>query len=143
MLREYTFPVTAILRNYTHDNGQAGMGGSGADILVQGNETARNNFAGVDHNFECGGLKFAYSDALILRDNYSHDNLGPGMWTDISSIHILYENNVVMNNTRSGIFHETSYDAVIRNNTLMNKPPTGPLYGLINRCDCRARISTP
>ena len=91
---------------------------------MQGNETARNNFAGIDHNFECGGLKFAYSDPF-LRDNYSHDNLGPGMWTDISSIHILYENNVVINNTRSGIFHETSYDAVILNNRLMNNGSHG------------------
>ncbi len=61
--------------------------------------------------------KFAYSDTLTVSNNYSHDNDGPGMWTDISSIRTLYEKNIVMNNARAGIFHETSYDAVIRNNT--------------------------
>ncbi|HXJ42457.1 MAG TPA: right-handed parallel beta-helix repeat-containing protein, partial [Bryobacteraceae bacterium] len=115
-----------VLGNYTHDNGQLGMGGSGTNILVEGNEIARNNYIGVDHDFECGGFKFAKSDGLIVRNNYSHDNAGPGMWTDISSIRTLYENNLVMNNARSGIFHETSYDAVIRNNMLFNNGSFAP-----------------
>jgi parallel beta-helix repeat protein len=115
-----------VLGNYTHDNGQMGMGGSGANILVQDNEIARNNYIGVDHNFECGGFKFAGTDGLTVRNNYSHDNVGPGMWTDISSIRTLYENNVVMNNTRAGIFYETSYDAVIRNNTILNNGSFAP-----------------
>jgi parallel beta-helix repeat protein len=109
-----------VLGNYTHDNGQIGMDGRGTNILVQDNEIARNNYLGIDHDFECGGFKFAVTDGIIIRNNYSHDNTGPGMWTDISSIHVLYENNRVMNNSRSGIFHETSYDAVIRNNLLFN-----------------------
>ncbi len=115
-----------VLGNYTHDNGQMGMGGSGNNILVRGNEIARNNYAGIDHNFECGGFKFAKTDGLIVRSNYSHDNAGPGMWTDISSIRTLYENNLVMNNGRAGIFHETSYDAVIRNNTILNNGSFAP-----------------
>jgi parallel beta-helix repeat protein len=109
-----------VLGNYTHDNGQLGMGGSGINILVQDNETAHNNYAGMDHDFECGGFKFAKTDGLTVRNNYSHDNTGPGMWTDVSSIRTLYENNLVENNTRAGIFHETSYDAVIRNNAILN-----------------------
>lgn len=115
-----------VLGNYTHDNGQMGMGGSGGNILVQGNEIARNNFSGIDHDFECGGFKFAATDGLTVRNNYSHENTGPGMWTDISSIHALYENNLVMNNSRSGIFHETSYDAIIRNNTILNNGSSAP-----------------
>jgi len=109
-----------IIGNYAHDNGQMGMGGEGKNILVQANEIAHNNYIGSDHDFECGGFKFAKSDGLVVRNNYSHDNTGPGMWTDISSIRALYENNLVMNNSRAGIFHETSYDAVIRNNMLFN-----------------------
>ena len=115
-----------VLDNYTHDNGQSGMGGSGTNILVQGNEIARNNYTGIDHDFECGGFKFAWTDGLTVRNNYSHDNVGPGMWTDISSIRTLYENNVVMNNTRAGIFYETSYNAVIRNNTILNNGSFAP-----------------
>ena len=85
-----------------------------------------DNYAGIDHNFECGGFKFAYSDGLIVRSNYSHDNMGPGMWTDISSIRTLYENNTVVNNARAGIFHETSYDAVIRNNFIFDNGSFAP-----------------
>lgn len=115
-----------VVGNYTHHNGQLGLGGSGENILVEGNETAANNYLGIDHDFECGGFKFAASNGLIIRRNYSHDNIGPGMWTDISSIHVLYENNLVMNNSRSGIFHETSYDAVIRSNMLLYNGSLAP-----------------
>ena len=41
------------------------------------------------------------------------------MWTDINNIHTLYEDNVVVHNTINGISHEISYDAIIRNNTLI------------------------
>ena len=87
--------IWAITRTITANRE---MGGSGKNILVQDNEIARNNYTGVDHNYECGGFKFAVSDGLIVRNNFSHDNIGPGMWTDISGIRILYENNVVINN---------------------------------------------
>jgi parallel beta-helix repeat protein len=115
-----------VLDNYTHDNGEMGMGGSGTNILVQGNEIAHNSYTGTDHNFECGGFKFANTEGLTVRNNYSHDNIGPGMWTDVSSIRTLYENNRVMNNTGAGIFYETSYDAIIRNNTILNNGSFSP-----------------
>ena len=38
-----------------------------------------------------------------MRGNYSHDNHGSGMWTDINNIHTLYENNLVAHNTHIGI----------------------------------------
>ena len=38
-----------IIGNYVHDNGQMGLGGSGNNILVQGNEIAKNGFwSGID-----------------------------------------------------------------------------------------------
>ena len=51
-----------------------------------------------------------------MRDNHVHHNEGPGLWTDIDNIHTLYEGNLVEHNANVGIFHEISYDAVIRNN---------------------------
>ena len=48
-----------------------------------------------------------------------HDNNGPGLWGDIDSINTLYEDNVVVHNTISGISYEISYNAIIRNNTLI------------------------
>ena len=109
-----------IIGNYVHDNGQMGLGGSGNNILVEGNEIAKNGFwSGIDVLWEGGGFKFANTDGLIVRGNYSHDNHGSGMWTDINNIHTLYEGNLVAHNTHIGIQHEISYDAIIRNNTLI------------------------
>ena len=121
----YAVGITAhdgsqIIGNYVHDNGQMGLGGYGNNILVQGNEIATNGFwSGIDPFWESGGFKFADTDNLVVRGNYSHDNNGAGMWTDTNNIHTLYEDNVVVHNTTSGISHEISYDAIIRNNTLV------------------------
>ena len=121
----YAVGITAhdgsqLIGNYVHDNGQMGLGGYGDNILVQGNELAKNGFwSGIDPLWEAGGFKFADTDNLVVRGNYSHDNNGSGMWTDINNIHTLYENNVVVHNTINGISHEISYDAIIRNNTVM------------------------
>lgn len=116
-----------VLGNFTHDNGQMGMGGSGSNILLEGNEIAHNvTYNGTDCGFECGGFKFAHTDGLVVRRNNCHDNAGPGMWTDISSIHVLYEENTVIFNSGPGIFHETSYDAVIRNNTIIGNGSPAP-----------------
>lgn len=122
-----------IIGNYVHDNGQMGLGGSGDNILVEGNEIAKNGFwSGIDVLWEGGGFKLANTDNLIVRGNYSHDNHGSGMWTDIDNIHTLYEDNLVVHNTHIGITHEISYDAVIRNNTLIGNgygDPRGWLWG--------------
>ena len=109
-----------IIGNYVHDNGQIGLRGSGNNILVQGNELARNGFwSGISPYWEAGGFKFSDTDNLVVRGNYAHDNKGTGLWTDINNIHTLYEDNVVAHNTINGISHEISYDAIIRNNTLI------------------------
>lgn len=108
-----------ILNNKTHHNGDCGMGGNGRDILVEGNETYNNNYAGYWPGWESGGAKFVLTENLVVRNNFAHDNNGPGLWTDIKNINTLYEGNRTTNNTE-GIFHEISYHAVIRNNTIWN-----------------------
>ena len=45
-----------------------------------------------------------------------YDNIGPGLWCDIGCRSVLYEKNVVEGNHDAGIFHEISFDAVIRDN---------------------------
>ncbi len=105
--------------NFVHDQGQLGLCGHGSNGLYENNEIARNNTAGFSLNWEGGGSKWARTSNLIVRGNYSHDNIGPGLWTDIDNIHTLYENNRVENNSHAGIFHEISYDAIIRGNTVI------------------------
>lgn len=104
-------------RNFVHHNGAFGLNGSGRNILVEDNEVSYNNIAGYDPYWGAGGSKWVYTDGLTVRRNFSHHNAGPGLWTDINNIRTVYEENRVEDNDLSGIFHEISYAAVIRNNT--------------------------
>jgi parallel beta-helix repeat protein len=107
-----------ILSNNVHHQGQIGIAGSGRGVLVENNEIAHNNTAGFGsgRQGEAGGTKFTFTHDLVVRRNYSHDNHGPGLWTDINNINCLYEGNRVEDNDWRGIFHEVSYACVIRNN---------------------------
>ena len=111
-------PGSIARRNKVHHNGCYGFHGSGANVLVEANEIAFNGYAGYNPFWGSGGSKWVYTDHLVVRGNFSHHNLGPGLWTDIDNIYTLYENNIAEDNERGGIFHEISYDATIRNNTL-------------------------
>jgi hypothetical protein len=105
--------------NYVHNNGQKGIGGTGSNVLVEGNRVSFNNWAGFDPSWEAGGIKFAVATNLVIRGNTVDDNVGPGVWTDVGSINTLYESNVIMNNTNGpGIQDEISYSAIIRYNTV-------------------------
>src|SRR5262249_3898813 len=100
-----------------HRNGQMGIGTYDTDgLIVSNNDLSGNNTAGFDWMWEAGGTKFSWSRSLIVRHNYSHHNHGNGLWTDTDNINVLYENNIVSDNEGDGIYHEISYDAVIRNN---------------------------
>jgi len=116
-----------VLRNKLHHNGEYGVGGSGRNILVDGNEIAYNNYAGYDFHWGAGGTKFAVTDGAVVRNNYVHDNEGPGLWSDIENRNILYEHNHTKGNRGPGIFHEISLDAVIRDNIVEedNLDPSG------------------
>jgi parallel beta-helix repeat protein len=120
-----------ILRNKIHHNGQIGISGGGDDVLVEGNEIYNNNYAQYQPAWEAGGTKFSKTRNLVVRGNNVHHNDGPGLWTDIDNIYVLIENNLVADNLGEGIFHEISYDAVIRNNTVRRNGTVNPgwLYG--------------
>lgn len=123
-----------VLKNKLIHNGQLGVGGGGRDIVVDGNEIAFNNYAGYSYGWEAGGSKFAFTRNLIVRNNYAHDNKGPGLWTDIENINTLYEHNHTRSNQEAGILHEISYRAVIRDNTIekdgfSESGKTEPWYG--------------
>jgi len=108
-----------IRNNYIHHNGQIGIVGGGEGILVENNEIAFNNTRDIfntEHFWEAGGTKFVKTRNLVVRNNYVHDNREDGLWFDIDNIDALIEGNRVVNNSRSGIHWEISYDAVIRNN---------------------------
>jgi hypothetical protein len=101
-----------------HHNGQLGIGGNGNDILIEGNRIWSNNTYGFDPGWEAGGVKIAESDGVVLRGNHVHDNKGIGLWCDGDCRNVVYEGNLVENNQWNGIFHEISFNAVIRGNVL-------------------------
>lgn len=120
---------STVRGNVIHHNGQLGMSGHGHGSLVAGNEIAWNNVAGYDCLWECGGTKWAENRGLVVRGNWVHDNHGPGMWTDINNVDVLYEGNVVTDNEGYGILHEISYRATIRGNVVQDtRPRDGPSF---------------
>jgi len=116
-----------VIDNNVHHQGQIGIGGSGDNLLVQGNEISYNNMAGFNTHWEAGATKFSHTDGLIVRGNFSHHNHGAGLWTDIDNINTLYENNRVEDNDWRGIYHEISYKVVIRNNIIQRNGFNLPL----------------
>ena len=101
-----------------HENGQIGIGGNGRDISIEHNHVWSNNIYGFDGTWEAGGVKIALSDGVRFFGNHVHDNNGPGLWCDINCRNVLYEKNLVEENQDIGIFHEISFNAVIRDNVL-------------------------
>ncbi|MCC7207092.1 MAG: right-handed parallel beta-helix repeat-containing protein, partial [Anaerolineae bacterium] len=112
-----------VLSNRALRNGQMGITGIGANVRVEDNEIAYNNFARFEPGWEAGGTKFVATTDLVVRGNYVHDNDGPGLWTDTDNVGALYEGNLVVGNAMMGIFHEISYRAAIRNNVVMLNSP--------------------
>jgi parallel beta-helix repeat protein len=109
----------AVVRNnFVHHNGKYGIVGCMADgMLWEGNEISHNNTGNYSFG-DAGASKICKSTNVTLRGNYVHHNNGHGLWADTDNVDFLYEGNTVENNVGIGIFHETSYDAVIRNNTV-------------------------
>jgi parallel beta-helix repeat protein len=119
-------------RNKVHHNGAFGFIGSGQSITVENNEVSYNNTLGYNAYWGAGGSKWVYTAGLVVRGNYSHHNFGNGLWTDINNVNVLYENNRVEDNDLVGIFHEVSYSAVIRNNTISRNGVRRPYPGWVD-----------
>jgi hypothetical protein len=110
--------ASVIRHNYVHDNGEIGIGGNASNLIADANEISYNNYARFCDCWEAGGGKWSKARHLTVSGNFVHDNRGPGLWTDTDNIDVLYRGNVVERNSGAGIFHEASYDAVIRDNVL-------------------------
>lgn len=98
------------------ENGQEGISGTGADMSVIHCAIDRNNWAGFDPGWEAGGGKWSAATELVVRDNRVRDNQGPGLWSDVDSAGVTYEDNDVAGNERAGIFFEISEAGRIEGN---------------------------
>ena len=107
--------------NYVHDNGELGIASGGENRfnnLVEGNEVAFNNYAGYAPGSQAGGMKWLFNSHLTVRDNYVHDNYGPGIWIDTKNNDVLIEKNRVDDNDAEGVIVEASSDVVVRNDSI-------------------------
>ncbi|ALO13089.1 Lipoprotein [Streptomyces venezuelae] len=108
-------------------NGQYGMnayktGDSIKGLVVEGNEVVGNNTDDWERRQPgCGctaGIKFWAVDGADIRGNWVHDNRGAGLWADTNNNDFRFEDNVLEANDGAALIYETSYNAVIRNNTI-------------------------
>lgn len=109
-----------IYNNNVHTNGNLGIGGSASNVFVQSNQISYNNYAGYSYYWEAGGVKFATVQNVTLEYNYSFNNLGPGLWNDINSQYVTYNENETSGNIEAGILSEISSDITISNNYIVN-----------------------
>ncbi|MFI8768207.1 right-handed parallel beta-helix repeat-containing protein [Streptomyces sp. NPDC053792] len=109
------------------DNGQYAMnaykaGDSIKGLVVEGNEITGNNTDDWERRQPgcgcTGGMKFWAVDGADIRGNWVHDNRGAGLWADNNNNDFLFEGNVLDANDGAALMYETSYNAVIRNNTI-------------------------
>ncbi|MGW6417769.1 right-handed parallel beta-helix repeat-containing protein [Streptomyces sp. NPDC055055] len=108
-------------------NGQYGMnayktGDTIKGLVVEGNEVVGNNtddWERREPGCGCtGGIKFWAVDGADVRGNWVHDNRGAGLWADTNNNDFLFEDNVLESNDGAALIYETSYNAVVRNNTI-------------------------
>ncbi|MFI9362757.1 right-handed parallel beta-helix repeat-containing protein [Kitasatospora sp. NPDC053057] len=116
-----------VRANCLRGNGQYGINAykSGApvsDLLVEGNEITGNDTDQWERRQPgcgcTGGVKFWAVNGADVRGNWVHDNRGPGLWADTNNNDFRIEDNVLEANDGAALIYETSYNAVIRDNTI-------------------------
>ncbi|MEU5431875.1 right-handed parallel beta-helix repeat-containing protein [Streptomyces sp. NPDC020719] len=117
-----------VRANCLRGNGQYGMnayktGDPITGLVVEGNEIEANNTDDWETRQQgcgcTGGVKFWAVNGADIRGNWVHDNRGPGLWADTNNNDFRIENNVLEANDGAALIYETSYNAVIRDNTIL------------------------
>lgn len=99
----------------------------------------RNSHCGpVTPDGDQGAFKLWHTNGVTIRDNYLHNNWGPGAWVDTDNANTTFTGNTITNNEGEAIIEEISYNFSIRNNYLAGNGwidglnnsgfPTGAIY---------------
>lgn len=106
-----------VQRNTVLDNGQLGVHGHLANGLrLEANVIASNNTERFITWAAAGGAKVTESTDVTMKSNVVDDNVGHGLWFDLSSHRATVVDNVTRHNRSAGIFFEISDGAVIAGN---------------------------
>ena len=120
-------PGSHLSHSKMANNGQLGLRGEsfdpdinyGAPMVIEHNEIVHNKRLGYDWGWEGGAMKILHSRGTVFRNNWVHDNIGPGIWFDYDNHATTIQSNLVEDNTHIGIFYEVSYGPTkIRWNTV-------------------------
>ena len=65
-----------------------------------------------------GGFKLWHTNGVTIKDNYIHNNWGPGAWADTDNANTTYTGNTITDNDGEAIIEEISYNFSITNNYL-------------------------
>ena len=108
----------AIVRgNIFSYNGCKGIGGTHIDrMLLENNIISYNNVERFSKIWDAGGIKIISSDDMVWRNNLVENNLGHGMWLDVSITKAKVVNNLTRYNQGAGIFYEISDRGIIASN---------------------------
>lgn len=125
-----THSANSVIRgNAFINNGLQGFGSHQGDHLlfennkVIGNNTARFIFTGGQGN--AGGVKITNSSDVTVRSNLFKQNIGTGMWFDLSCDDLKITSNTFSQNAGHGLDLELSAHAIIASNLSVNNATNG------------------
>ena len=122
-------PNATLTRCHVHHNRTGILSvGTGADgSVVDDCEVSFNNHLDTyDSGDEAGGSKWLKTDGMTVKNCHFHDNHDNGIWFDADNLNIIIEDNLCEDNLGNGIFYEISYGpTVIRNNDLLRNAGAG------------------
>jgi hypothetical protein len=124
------------------------------DVTLDHNELSHNNTYDWESRIEgcgcTGGGKFWAVRNAVVTNNYVHDNKGVGLWADNNNRGFLIALNYIADNDEVGLMYETSYNALIRSNTIVGNGhvggprnpgfPTGGIY--VSEAGADRRVET-
>ena len=99
-----------VRRCYLRHNGASGAGGRLRDSLWEDNVLDGNTTYGHSVGWEAGGVKFLFTNGLIVRRCQFINNYGPGLWFDTGNFGNTIEKNFCAYNQGPGIMLEVSPD---------------------------------
>jgi Right handed beta helix region len=113
-----TLSFNCLTHNFQNGfNSYSPTGNTG--ITVDHNEIANNGNVDQENNCGCdGGGKFFYTTDSSFTDNYVHGNV-VGLWGDTDNAGITMTGNYISSSIGPGIIYEISYNALIKDNTLV------------------------
>jgi hypothetical protein len=109
------------------DNQQYGFDafspGGPAKLVLDHNEIVGNDtYNWESHVSDCGcsgGGKFWGVNGAVITQNWVHDNHGVGLWADTNNRGFEIVGNYIEGNDSTGLMYETSYNALVKNNTFV------------------------